>query len=248
MGVSISRNTVNSMIQSSIDVTNDFTTICTSTNQEANSVINVDDCSLSDDTILVNSTAVVSLSCLQNASIKNSITNSVRQNIIQQAQAISASFGFPSVQDAENFLNASLNLASVISNTFNSTCAVEGTSSKSSFSCTKGSKISGSIIEINSFAQVSQNCIFNQIANTDAATNVIQALQNSSLAKEYDTFSSILYGFIILIAIFAWMAVRFSETPVVQIGVVVIILVVIISSLVYAYTARTRGSYPFKKA
>jgi hypothetical protein len=247
MGVSISRNTVNSMIQSSIDVTNNFATICTSTNQEANSTINVKDCKLSNDTILLNSAAVVSLSCLQNASIQASLTNSVQQNIIQQAQAISASFGFPTVEDAENFLNTSLNLADVISNTFNSQCAVEGTSSKSTFSC-DGSQISGTIIEINSFAQVSQNCIFNQIVNTEAANKVVQALQNSSLAKETDTFSALLYGFIILIAIFAWMAVRFSETPVVQIGVVVIILVVIISSLVYAYTARTRGAYPYKKA
>lgn len=247
MGVSISRNTVNSMIQSSIDVTNNFATICTSTNQEANSVINVNDCTLSNDKILVNSSAVVSLSCLQNASIKQSLSNSVRQNIIQQAQAISASFGFPTVDDAENFLNASLALAENISATFNSLCAAEGTSSKSTFTCTN-SQISGTIIDVQSFAQVSQNCIFNQIVNTDVANNVVSALQNSSLAKEYDTFSALLYGFIILIAIFAWMAVRFSETPVVQIGVVVIILVVIITSLVYAYTARTSGRYPFKKA
>jgi hypothetical protein len=235
------------MISSAIDVTNSFTTICTSTNQQANSIINVNTCKLSNDTILLNSTAVVSLSCLQDASIKESVKNSVEQNIRQQAQAISASFGFPTVEDAENFLNTSLALADNISNTFISTCAVEATSSKTTFDC-KDSSISGTIIEENSFTSVSQNCIFKQIALTDVANNVVSALSNSSLAKEYDTFSSLLYGFIILIAIFAWMAVRFSETPVVQIAVVVIILFVIISSLVYAYTARTRGSYPFKKA
>lgn len=248
MGVSISKNTVNSMIQSSIDITNNFATICSSTNQEANAIINVNDCTLSDDKILLNSNVVVSLSCLQDTSIQQSVSNSINQNIRQQAQAISASFGFPTVEDAENFLNASLALGEVISNTFNSTCAVEGTSSKTSFSCSGGSTISGTIIEVDSFAQVSQGCIFKQIVQTNAAANVVSALSNSSLSKEYDTFSSLLYGFIILIAIFAWMAVRFSETPVVQIAVVVIILFVIISSLVYAYTARTRGNYPFKKA
>lgn len=247
MGIIIAKNTINSMIKSSIDVTNKFTTICTSTNQQANDIINITDCTCDQCSIIQNSSAVVSNSCITNTYIKESIKNSVNQNIRQQAQAISASFGFPSVTDSEAFLAASLKIADTVTTTFNNTCTVDNTNSKTVFNC-KDSKFQGLVVDQTSYVNVSQNCIFKAIVETDVANNAIQKLQSSTLAKQYDTFASLLFGFILLIAVFGWLTIRFAENPAVQVGVVVIILVSLISSIAYAYTARTSGRYPFKKA
>jgi hypothetical protein len=240
-------DTVNSMVQSAIQVTQDYTQICTSTNTQANSIIKVTGCNLSDDTILVNSTAVVSLTCIQNNSIQNSITNSIQQNIQQQAQAITASFGFPSITDAENFLTASLALGTAISQAFTNQCGVTGTFSSSTFDCS-GSTIKGTIIEVNSYTNVSANCIQTNDSVNDAVNNAVLKLQQSSLAQQTDTFAALIYGFVLLLAVFGWLAIRFAETPVVQIAIVVIILISVITTIIYAATAKTRGNYPYQKA
>ncbi len=87
MGGSISTNTIQSMIDNSIKVINNFEQTCTDGIKEQNVVLKLNKCKIGGDVKVVESSQI-DQNCILNASNQSSIKSSVSQAMRQSAEAI----------------------------------------------------------------------------------------------------------------------------------------------------------------
>ncbi len=246
MGISTSRSTVDSMINNSISVINTYAQTCTAGTQNANNQIDLQKCDVTPGgRIVIDSGQAVNISCLTNANTSSAISSSVTQNIRSAAQAISQQFSFPSITDAESFVNASVTLGQAIANTYTSNCLLAQQNQNNTIKCTD-SEISG-LVEIQSAQTAAINCVL--IANTvnEARNKVISLLDVSSIAKQEPTFVYLVYGVLIFFAILAWFCISIANNPFIEWGIVFIVFFLVVSTIIYTYTAKSAGNYPYKK-
>ncbi len=247
MGASVSTNSIKSMLDAAIDVTNTYAQVCSVKNVSNNAEFIADNCTLDNSVVKIGSAQAVSQSCITNANIKVAIATSISQTMRQAAQAIVQQFAFGTVADANNFIETSVRLGDTVSTAFNSTCSTVGANQSASFVCTGNSKITNSVIQIDSFQNITQSCIINAVQNTDIYNKLVSDLSQSAVAQQQATFGYILLGFVLILAIGAWFVISIAEDPLVQWAIVGLILFAVITSVVYALTAKSRGSYPYRK-
>lgn len=247
MGASIAKSTISSMVNNSIDVINSYSQICTATAGDQNSGINLDGCTIGEGgKVVVKNTQYLQQQCITNATTQVAIASSVNQAMRQQANSVIQQFAFGTIADAENFINASITLADQISNVYNSECALASSKQTSTINC-KNSTING-VIEVENYENITQTCILNAITKSEAYQNAITKFEQSAVAKQQATFVYILLAFGLILAVGAYFLIGIANTPEVQWLIVGIVLFSVISTVIYAITARSSGNYPYRKA
>ncbi len=246
MGVSTSSNTIDSMIKDSINVINNYSQVCAITATGAANLISVTGCILENVNILEKNQLIINSSCITNASNQVAISSVVSQSMNQSAQAATSLFDFGNVTAAKNFIDATVELADTISNTFNSTCASKLSAGTNTFVC-QGSTIKNSVFTFDNYESITQECILNVVNVSEAYTKAVSSLQDSAVAKNESVFSILALVFVSILAIGAWFIINVATDPFYQWLVVGIVLFFTLSAVIYTITAKNSGNYPFKK-
>lgn len=246
MGASISTSSVNSLIDSANSVIEQYQSNCTMKDVTLdNQVIIGSGCEIDKDAkLIVNNNQAVNLTCIRNSDTQLSISSSISQAMRQTANASVNELAFGTVAEANAFIDSTIKLGTAISRIYNDQCVQKDVDVENKFVC--DGKISG-LVEINNIQTAYTSCVSNLIAKTTIYQEVINHLENSTVAKQTSIFSSIMFGFVFLLAIGAWVFISLAKTPAAQWLVVGFVLFTVIGSVIYTATAKKSGSYPYTK-
>lgn len=247
MGVSVSTNSIDNMVKSATAVINDYSQVCSISGTGAfNNNISLKGCTIDNTHFNLSNTTAVSQNCMVSANTQTALSSSISQTMRQSAQAITQQFSFPSFAKADNFIKNSVLLADTISETFKQTCNSAASGQQNTITCTD-SKITNSVFELQNYQTLVQNCMLKSIQQTNIYKTLINDFDETAVAKNNNTFAAILFAFVLLIAIFCWALISVANTDIVKWGVLILVIVFVISSIVYAVTAQKAGNYPYKK-
>jgi len=248
MGVSISKNTIQSMINDTNSIISTYENTCSATGTSTVSQVNTNGCTFgNNDKIIVEGGAFVSQQCIQNNNTKNSIRSSVEQSMRQTAKAITQSFGFPSFSEAQSFIDLSVTLGNQIVDHYYNTCIAQTTSSNVQFNC-QGTKFgNGDVVEIKGFTQITQNCLQNNTSINNTVSTLESKLDQTSVAMQQNTFEIFIIVFIVIILALAYGGISLAQNPIVEYGILFLVLASIISTIVYTVTAKKYNNYPYNR-
>jgi len=248
MGVSISKNTVQSMINDSNSIISTYENTCSASGTSTTSQVNTNGCTFGDNNkIIVEGNTYVSQQCLQNNKSNNSLKSSVQQSIRQSAKAITQSFGFPSFGEAESFINLSVELGDQIVDYYYNTCIAQTSSTNVGFNC-EGTKFgNGNVVEIKGFTDITQTCLQNNTSVNNIVSRLETKLDQTSLAQNQNTFEGFIIIFIVIIIALAYAGISLAQSPLVEYGILFLVLASIISTAVYTITAKQKSNYPYVK-
>jgi len=248
MGVSVSKNTIQSMINDANSIISSYENSCTATGTSTVAQVTTNGCSFGNDNkIIVEGNAYVSLQCVQNNISNNSIQASVQQSMQQTAKAITQSFGFPNFSLAEQFINQSINLGAQIVSHYSNTCLAETTSSNVGFTCNKSKFGSGNVIEVEGFTTITENCLQNNTSINNIVSDLVSRLNQTAVAQAQNTFEIFIILFIVIIIALAYAGISLAESPIVEYCILFLVLASIISTAVYTITAKKYSNYPYTK-
>lgn len=248
MGASISKNTIQSMINDTNSIISTYENTCSATGTSTTSQVNNNGCTFGDnDKIIVQGNTYVSQQCVQNNITNNSLKSSVEQSMRQTAKAITQSFGFPSVAVSEDFINQSVILGDQIVNYYSNTCVAATTSSNVEFNCTGTKFGNGDVVEIQGFTQITQNCLQNNTTTNNIVSSLTALLDQSAVATQQNTFEIFIIIFIVIILALAYAGISLADNPLVEYGILFLVLASIISSVVYTATAKKYNNYPYTR-
>ena len=245
MGLSSSTNSVNSMITSAIDVITTYQNICSSAGATASTEFILNGCGITGSVINVGSNVVISQSCIQNSSTQASISQGIKQSINQSAQSLVQQFSFGTIALSQNFVNKTTALSQAITTSYLNTCITRGLNSTTKFVCTN-SNVSNSVLNIESFASVTQSCVMNSDLVINAKQEVIDALDQSAVATQQNTFGYLVIGFAIILSVFAYAGLSLAESQLVQWLITFTILFFVLATIAYIINAKTQNAYPYK--
>src|SRR5579862_391504 len=101
MGVSVSKNTINSLVENTNSIIQSYENICTVTGNTAAAQFTANNCKFTNTTVDIEATQNVTQSCIQNNNTMNSMNSAVELSMRQTASAITQQFGFPSAAIAQ---------------------------------------------------------------------------------------------------------------------------------------------------
>ena len=247
MGASVSSNTVDSMVKSVVKSIQTYNQTCNVSGTSAQNQIDLSGCVVSKGAeVIINNGQAVNSVCLTNATSKATVTNLVQQTMEQSAQAVVQNIAFGTVAAAQNFIKTATDLGTEISSVYNSRCIVADTSSTNTINC-KNSQIDG-IVEINNVQNVVNTCVQNIISNSEIYQKLINQLSQTASAQTENAFAVFLYVFVAILAIGAWFVISVARQPIVQYGIVVLVLISAISTIIYTANAKKSGLFPYKQA
>lgn len=247
MGISISKNTVDSLIQNTQTIISNYENICTVKGDTSQATFDARGCKFGPGTVInIGATQNVNQTCISSVTTRNNMTNEVRQSMQQSAQAITQSFAFPSLSDSESFIRQSVELGENIVSNYYSICITEASSAQAKFTC-ENSTFNGAVINLESYQNLSQQCNQKFANNNDLTTKLASNLSQSDVAQNQSIFGTFAAIFIILILIFAYAGISLAENPLVEWGIVILVAISVISSIVYSISAEKYGNYPYNK-
>jgi uncharacterized membrane protein (DUF485 family) len=164
----------------------------------------------------------------------------------QTAEATTQAFAFPSLALSESYVNDSISLGQGIVNHYYNTCIVQAESAKAEFKCTD-SKFNGAVINISSYQDITQKCIQDYVNNNDLVSSLQTTISQSDVAKNQSIFTIFLIIFVVLIVVLAYAGVSLAENPLVEWGIVILVVISLVSTIVYTITAKNNGNYPYNK-
>jgi hypothetical protein len=246
MGVAISKNTVNSMVQNVQSVIRNYENICEASGNEAQTQFNSNGCTYKNTQINISATQNISQKCISSDTTYINMSNDVKQSMQQTAQAITQSFGFPSFSDAETFINTSVRLGQSIVDQYRNICISRANSAESIFTCTK-SNFDGSTINLQSYQQITQQCELTSNDTINLRSSLEVQLSQSSLAQQQNTFAIFAVIIIVIIIVLAYAGISVATSPLVEWGIVALVAISIISSVIYTISAQKYGNYPYTK-
>lgn len=248
MGISISKNTVDSMINDANSIVSNYDNICSATGTSTKSQVDLNGCTFGDNNkIIVDSGTYVSQQCIQKNLDNNSIKSSVEQSMKQTAKSITQSFGFPSFGLADNFIKDSVSLGSSIVDHYQNVCLAAATSTGSSVDCKNSKFGNGNVIEVKSFTEITQQCLQNNTSYNKIVSDLITKLDQTAVAQQQNTFEIFIIIFIVIIIALAYAGISLAESPLVEWGIFFLVLASIISSVIYTITSRKYNNYPYTK-
>lgn len=246
MGASISKNTIQSMINDTNSIISSYENSCTATGTSTNSQVVAVGCDFGNNNkIIVQGNAFVSQQCVQNNISNNSLKSSVEQSMKQTAQAITQSFGFPSVTVSEDFISQSIKLGDQIVDYYHNTCLAQTTSSNVGFTCVNSKFGSGNVVEVQGFTKITQTCLQNNTSTNNIISNLTALLDQSAVATQQNTFEIVIVVFIVVILVLAYAGISLADNPLVEYGILFLVLASIISSAIYTATAKKYNNYPY---
>lgn len=248
MGASISTTSVNSLIDSANSIIENYQDSCTMTDVNVeNDIILGSGCKV-DETgkIIIKNNQAVNLTCLKTNSTQTAISSSISQAMRQTSSALVQQFSFGTVAEANAFIDSTIRLGAEISRIYKDECIAKDINTKNKIVCQDGTEISG-LVEIDNIQTAYTSCVTTNIAKTNVYQEVINNLQQSAVAKQEATFTYIMFGFIFLLAIGAWVFISLAKTPAAQWLIVGFVLFTVVGSIIYTATAKSNGSYPYTK-
>lgn len=246
MGVSVSTNTVNSMINNTQTIINSYINICSTSASASTDQFSAKGCSFDGTHIKIVSFQNVNQQCITSNNTQNSLQSDIRQSMQQAATAISQSFGFPSVEEANNFINQSITVGDNIFNNFINKCNVDAANASSSFTCTD-SKFTNSTIDIESYQNIQQTCFQQNVTNNQEIEKLVSMLSQTAVAQQANTFAFVGTVIIVFILIISYAGISLADNPIIQWGIVLLVLFSVVGSAIYAATAQSNGNYPYKR-
>lgn len=247
MGISSSSNTIDSMVNNTTTVINTYQNLCSNSTSTTNEQFIANDCHFNNTPINIMTTQIINQNCIQNATTTNNIQSSIEQSMQQSAKAITQQFSFPSAAIANNFIKESVKLGTDIANHYSSVCLNEGFNAKVGFSC-NNSTFTNSAVTIDSFQSITQDCISNFLTNNSTISDLKNMLAQTSSATQENTFAFFIIVFAVLIGIFAYAGISIADNPLVEWGIVILVVISLISTALYTASAKQNGNYPYKKA
>jgi hypothetical protein len=146
------------MINDTNSIISSYENSCTAIGTSTVSQVTAVGCKFGNDNkIIVQGDAYVSQQCVQNNISNNSLKSSVEQSMKQTAQAITQSFGFPSIAEANSFISQSIQLGDQIVDFYHNTCLAKTTSSNVGFTCVGSTFGSGNVVEVQGFTSITQS-------------------------------------------------------------------------------------------
>lgn len=247
MGISISKNEVDSLIQNTQSIISNYENICKATGNSSQAQFDANGCTFNKGTVInISSTENVSQTCISSGTTQVSMFNDVTQSMQQTAQATTQSFGFPSISSSSSYIADSVLLGQSIVNNYYNKCIGEGESAKSEFTCTN-SIFNGATINLTSYQNLTQQCTQTYINSTNLTSKLQSNLAQSDVATQQDTFAVFGAIFIILILVFAYAGISLADNPLVEWGIAILVIISLISSVIYSITAKNNGNYPYNK-
>lgn len=248
MGIAISKNTINSLIQNTQSIITNYENTCQASGNTAQAQFDANNCTFGSNTkINITATQNINQTCITSETTKESMFSDVRQSMRQSAQAITQSFGFPSISDAETFISNSVKLGERIVNNYYNVCIEKASAAGSGFTCT-GSKFgAGTVINIQSYQQITQQCQLTANDTIDLRSMLEVQLSQSSLAQQQNTFAVFAAIFIVIIVVIAYAGISIADNPLVEWGIVILVAISVISSIVYTISAKKNGNYPYNR-
>ena len=249
MGVSISKSTIQSMINDSNSIISTYENTCAATGTSTVAQVETNGCTFGNDNkIIVQGRTNISLQCIQNNTTQNSIQSSVEQSMRQSAKAITQSFGFPSFGEADAFINQSVDLGTQIVNYYYNTCLARTTSTQVGYNCQNTKFGNGNVIEVEAFTDITASCLQNNTAINRTVSELQSKLDNTAVAQNQNTFEIFIIIFIVIIIALAYAGISVAESPVVEYGILFLVIASIISTAVYTISARKNNNYPYVKS
>jgi hypothetical protein len=235
------------MIKSANDVINTYEQSCVATDvKQTNKIIIENGCNVTGTGgVIINSGQAINLYCMQDITTRNNVGSSISQTMQQAAEAIVQQFAFGTVADANNFITQSIIIGNNMVNGYYSTCLTKDLYQDNTIVCNGGTI--GGLVEINSLQTSTSTCIQKAATDNTAYIKAVSLLSQSAVAKQQATFVYLLFAIVAVLAVGAWFVVSVADTPAVQWTIVGLILFFVISSVIYAFTAKDHGNYPYVK-
>ena len=243
MGVSVSSNVANQLNSLANEVAASFAQSCEGSIAQTTG-LNLNNCPVNATEIDLNNTSNINITCLQSDTLKTSMQNAISDAVAQQAAAVTQSLGAPSAAVASSVTNASIGLANAVVTKFTQTC-VNNISNSAVINCTN-SPLNVKYIKINNQSTEYQSCVSNNTQESAAVNRLTEAIQQTSTAKEENSFNAIISAILIVIAIFAIFVINTASSSFGWIIIIGVILLVI-GLVLYAFFAQRDGLYPFPK-
>jgi hypothetical protein len=236
------------MINDSNSIISTYENTCSATGTSTVAQVETNGCTFGDNNkIIVEGRTNISLECVQNNTTKNSIKSSIEQSMRQTAKAITQSFGFPSFGRAENFIEQSVSLGDQIVEHYYNTCLAETTSTQVGYNCQGTTFGNGNVIEVQAFTDITAKCLQNNTSINNIVSDLQSRLDQTAVAQNQNTFEIFIIIFIVIIIALAYAGVSLAESPLVEYGILFLVLASIISTVVYTITARQNNNYPYVK-
>lgn len=245
MGVAISTNIANQAKQIGISVTNTFTQNCTDKIAQSQD-LDVTKCpGLKIKQVNFQQNDYISQACIQNDQTKDQIKQTITTKLNQMANSTNEGLGI-GVSDAASIVNSSTNLAEAIANTYTQTCVSQVAQSQK-FVCNKSKDVNIGIINFDQGTTSISSCLQKDTSVNAATIQYAQAIGQSAAAKNADSFVIFIVIFFVIIGFIGYVIIQLVKSNTVKWIVVGIVIVLVLFSIAYGFTAYENRSWPFEK-
>lgn len=244
MGVAVSRQVSNNILNNSYAIANNYTQTCINSTANTFNLIADQGCTQTVQNVTITDQTTFNVKCLQNNTTKSTLKNTIQTQITNQAIAAAQSLGLPSASVVDQIQGFAETAASTIENSYTQEC-IGLTSNDINFECSgTGTAQNIGNITIANTTTTYTDCI--QKARTDANldSTLTGIISNTASAKEANTLISFIIIVLIFLGIFAVIFVRTLNGPIGWI-IVIVVVIVILSLLVYAGIAFQEKRYPY---
>lgn len=181
MGSAVSSNTINSLVNVSTKVANDYNNNCTNTVKQTVEVNILPGCdNFTAGNIENRSVTVINTACLQDVNVSTQMQTDISQAMKQAAESVVSGLGIGGA-NAQNVINNSVTIGNEILNYYTVSCTNEiGQSVK--INCSAPGALIGNITNKNYQAALT-NCIQRGLSQSDAVTQLKQVIDQTATAK-----------------------------------------------------------------
>jgi len=241
---SVSKNITNQLVQQAQNIANTYVSSCTTT-VDNSSVFNFkDNCFFGNNRVDIVGKQLLNTSCIQNNTTKSTMNNDIQSQLHQSAQALVQNFGLGlNIADAEAISNSINNLSQTITSTYTQVCTSQ-IANNTAVNCSESANVSYNVITIDNTTDAYTSCTSNNITNSNAVNDLQTVIQQSSVAKQVDTFAVFVIVFFIFLAIIAIFFLYNLNGPIGWI-IVIVVLVIVISAIIYSAFAFNNKNYPY---
>lgn len=201
MGNATATNTVQSVIDTSISVSNQYTLDC-STKDISTQTFDFNGCKNVDIShITSGSYFYVNRQCLQDTNTQNQINADISQAISQAAQAITQNLGLPSSSDAQNVVNQAMNLGVAVTNVYAQDCSLVS-DQQQTFKCTNSQNIVITDVGESSTLTSIQKCTSNNSTLDSVKATLHSTISQTAVAKQENVLSGLITIILIVLMLF----------------------------------------------
>ena len=246
MGASISNNVAKDTQAIVASITNDFTQRCqqSTSNDQTIDLTKCKDVKI--DEINLSNNVAISTKCVQNNSTQNQIKEAITSQLSQQAKSVTQALGLPSVNVANNIIDASANVGEQVANAFSQTC-VNDISSSQMFNCSESEGVTIGVINFENNNQGLVDCVQKNTAVNNALLEYSRVIGQTAAATQADNFATAAIFFLVILGVVAYIYVQSIKSEASKWIVIGIVIVVVLALIAYTFSAYENNRWPFQQ-